>query len=294
MLESDIETLFEFQNDLSSAWKTGGRWDPRDPQAFREKQLENLAMKPELGAFFVVLEGDTTVGSVGYFTRGNGLELMYWLGPDYRGRGLGTSCVRSLLTLMAERFTGEVCAKVVKGNLGSVRVLEKCGFRLAGEGSFYSPFLDKNMPDQLFVRKLEPRQRKSVFTVNLTVRGQNDGIIFALVDGAPFPGREWADFAFDIVWEWTTQAVEITDGQKVRLHFLDGPEYVEASLSGDIVTLDCIRWRKKRIHTTQIPLQDFRLAILDLCEDLLAQAASLELELDDRFRKDAERLRRLL
>ncbi len=57
-------------------------------------------------------------------------EVGYWLGREYWGKGIATEALRQFLQ---EIRTRPLYAHVAKGNLASQRVLEKCGFRVAGE-----------------------------------------------------------------------------------------------------------------------------------------------------------------
>jgi [ribosomal protein S5]-alanine N-acetyltransferase len=57
------------------------------------------------------------------------LWVGYKIAPALWGRGYGTQAVRWLLTDLGERFPGvEALASVDTRNLGSIRLLERCGF----------------------------------------------------------------------------------------------------------------------------------------------------------------------
>ena len=51
--------------------------------------------------------------------------LAYWIGKEHWGRGIATQSLFDFLSLLRER---PVYALVAKHNIGSIRVLEKCGF----------------------------------------------------------------------------------------------------------------------------------------------------------------------
>jgi RimJ/RimL family protein N-acetyltransferase len=60
----------------------------------------------------------------------------YWIGREFWGRGLATQALAELAGLVDAR---PLHAHVVKHNVASIRVLEKCGFaavesRTAGDG----------------------------------------------------------------------------------------------------------------------------------------------------------------
>jgi RimJ/RimL family protein N-acetyltransferase len=61
--------------------------------------------------------------------------VTYWLGREHWGKGIATRALREFLTI--ER-TRPLFGSAAKDNAASVRVLEKCGFRLAGESRGYA------------------------------------------------------------------------------------------------------------------------------------------------------------
>ncbi|MBP8242640.1 MAG: GNAT family N-acetyltransferase, partial [Thermoflexales bacterium] len=57
-------------------------------------------------------------------------EVGYWLGREFWGKGIAT---RALEAFLAIDTTRPLHAFVVHHNLGSIRVLEKCGFVRAAQ-----------------------------------------------------------------------------------------------------------------------------------------------------------------
>jgi len=61
-------------------------------------------------------------------------EVCYYLGKDFWGTGIASRALEALLQLVPAR---PLTARAVKDNVASLRVLEKCGFRVVGsEKSF--------------------------------------------------------------------------------------------------------------------------------------------------------------
>ena len=60
----------------------------------------------------------------------------YWIGKEFWGRGIATAGLALLLNEVSERPIG---ARVAKSNVGSIRVLEKCGFRVSGDDRSTEP-----------------------------------------------------------------------------------------------------------------------------------------------------------
>lgn len=52
-------------------------------------------------------------------------DVGYWIGREHWGKGVATAALASFLTLLEER---PLFAHVAEHNVGSIRVLEKCGF----------------------------------------------------------------------------------------------------------------------------------------------------------------------
>ena len=61
----------------------------------------------------------------------NAGEIMFWLAPNARGRGIATSATRLLCTWAFDKLDlGRVTAKVLKDNDRSHKVLERLGFQV--------------------------------------------------------------------------------------------------------------------------------------------------------------------
>ena len=69
------------------------------------------------------------VGTIGSFRIDGELEVTYWVDRAHWGRGIATAALEILLTETAER---PVFARAASDNVGSLRVLEKAGFRRVG------------------------------------------------------------------------------------------------------------------------------------------------------------------
>lgn len=77
-----------------------------------------------------ILVADEVAGHIASFVMDGTLEVTYWLDREYWGSGVGTTALQLFLSLMTSR---PLHARAAKDNLGSIRILEKCGFELIGE-----------------------------------------------------------------------------------------------------------------------------------------------------------------
>ena len=126
--EDDLPILFEHQRDPAAVAMAGV--PSRDRQAFLEHWRRILA-DGSLMARTVVVDG-RVAGNVVAFADDDGRRLIgYWLGREHWGMGVGTGAVAAFLRLETTR---PLYARVVAENRGSIRILERSGFRVVGRG----------------------------------------------------------------------------------------------------------------------------------------------------------------
>jgi RimJ/RimL family protein N-acetyltransferase len=104
---------------------------PRDEEAFMVHWKTRILGDETVMARTVLVEGRVAGNVVSFpspVTRRR--EVGYWIGRQFWGRGVATSALRRFLD---EERTRPLYAGVVKRNVGSIRVLEKCGFRVVDE-----------------------------------------------------------------------------------------------------------------------------------------------------------------
>ncbi|SON55343.1 putative acetyltransferase [Hartmannibacter diazotrophicus] len=84
--------------------------------------------------FFGLHNGFALVGVVCAREEGTDIEVGYWIGHDYRGKGYATEALRGLLHwLKADAPRAPIHAECSPDNLASSHVLEKCGFARTDE-----------------------------------------------------------------------------------------------------------------------------------------------------------------
>jgi RimJ/RimL family protein N-acetyltransferase len=74
----------------------------------------------------IVAEG-AVAGNIGSWVAGEERLVGYWVGREWWGRGIATAALREFVGQVRTR---PLRAYVAKHNVGSIRVLEKCGFVL--------------------------------------------------------------------------------------------------------------------------------------------------------------------
>ncbi len=77
----------------------------------------------------ILFDGQVAGNIVGWESSGE-WEVGYWIGKEYWGKGIATKALVLFLDLVKTR---PLYAHVVKHNIASRRVLEKCGFKVTVE-----------------------------------------------------------------------------------------------------------------------------------------------------------------
>ena len=120
--DRDLDAFFEHQADPVAVEMAA--FPARDEDQFAAHWAKVRADDANV-VRTIVAEGEVA-GHIGSWQDG-GLQLLgYWVGREYWGRGVAT---RALALLVDEVSTRPLYAHVAAHNVGSIRVLEKCGFR---------------------------------------------------------------------------------------------------------------------------------------------------------------------
>jgi RimJ/RimL family protein N-acetyltransferase len=128
--ETDLPVFFEFQRD--SVANEMAAFPARDRETFMEHWTTNVLGDDTAGKRTILLDGEI-VGNILNWPDGGDTLVGYWIGREHWGKGIAT---RALTLLLTEVDTRPLHAHVARHNAGSIRVLEKCGFRIVGEQTF--------------------------------------------------------------------------------------------------------------------------------------------------------------
>jgi RimJ/RimL family protein N-acetyltransferase len=125
--------------------------EPSDLEAFYQQQLDPEAIR--MAAFVAEDRKDKTVfqahwtkilqssqninrtivadgkvaGYIACYPDGDHLEVTYWIGREFWGKGFATEALKRMLKLVSER---PIFARAAADNIGSIRVLQKCDFKI--------------------------------------------------------------------------------------------------------------------------------------------------------------------
>ena len=136
VVQADVPIFFEQQLDPeANRMAAFTAKDPTDRTAFTAKWSRIL--RDPSGIVKTVLYGGDVVGYVTLW-RDDELdapEVSYWIGRRYWGNGIATAALTAFLTELHQR---PLYGRAAADNVGSIRVLEKCGFVPIRRGEGYS------------------------------------------------------------------------------------------------------------------------------------------------------------
>lgn len=146
--DSDLSIFFEQEQDPDArhmaAFTTA---DPTNRTAFLA-HWKRVRSDDTMAPRTIIWDGQVA-GHLGSWIEAEGgadptRELGYWLGKPFWGKGIAT---RALTLFLRELPLRPLYAHAAKDNLGSIRVLEKCGFIKIGEDMYYAHARGAEIPE---------------------------------------------------------------------------------------------------------------------------------------------------
>ena len=126
---SDLDTLFTFQLDPDANYLAAfTAKDPTDKAAYLQKYTRFLD-DPTINGMTILVD-DIIAGSLAKFEIEGEAGITYWIDKRFWGQGIATQALAYFLTVENAR---PIFAHVAFDNLGSQRVLERCGFVRIGQ-----------------------------------------------------------------------------------------------------------------------------------------------------------------
>jgi RimJ/RimL family protein N-acetyltransferase len=120
---ADLPIFYQHQHDPEAADMAGfpsREWEPFI--AHWNKILLNDSILKKT----IIVDGEVA-GNIVSFVQEGEREVGYWIGREHWGKGVATQALRQFLDLVKER---PLYAHVAKHNAASLRVLQKCGFKM--------------------------------------------------------------------------------------------------------------------------------------------------------------------
>ncbi|HEY4360551.1 MAG TPA: GNAT family N-acetyltransferase [Bryobacteraceae bacterium] len=127
--DADLPLFFDHWRDPEAAHRAAflGR-DPQDRALF-DQHWKKIRADPDNVLRTIVFENQV-IGSVSKYVLFGQPEITYGIAREHWGRGLATAALQEFLRQFKTR---PLHAHAAKDNVASLRVLEKCGFKITGE-----------------------------------------------------------------------------------------------------------------------------------------------------------------
>lgn len=134
--EADLLVFFEHQLDAdANRMAAFSAEDPADRDAFMAKWMMILGDEA-IPIKTIVFDGQVAGHVLRWMDAELGKpEVSYWLGKEFWGQGIATRALAMFLEHVRER---PIYGRAAKDNVGSLRVLEKCGFVMQGAGKGFA------------------------------------------------------------------------------------------------------------------------------------------------------------
>lgn len=146
--QSDLELLFQFQLDEEAIFLAAFTpKDSTDKKAYFEKFIRLLA-DPAINNQTILVD-ENVVGSIAKFEIAGDAEITYWIDRNFWGKGIATAALKNFLTIENSR---PIFGRAAFDNVGSQKVLEKCGFVKIGTDKGFANARQKEIEE--FIYKL--------------------------------------------------------------------------------------------------------------------------------------------
>jgi len=130
--ESELPILFEQQLDPEATAMAA--FPSREHDAFMAHWKKIMAYEKNL--IKTILRDGQVAGYILSWEMEGEREVGYWIGKEFWGKGIMTQALAEYVSIVKTR---PLMAHVARHNIGSRRVLEKCGFKVIGDDRYTNP-----------------------------------------------------------------------------------------------------------------------------------------------------------
>jgi RimJ/RimL family protein N-acetyltransferase len=149
VLDDDVPVFFEQQLDpVANDMAAFTVQNPADREAFMAKWSR---IRVDDGTTIRTIVADGEVAGNVMLWRDEELdapEVSYWIGREFWGRGFATLALAAFLEIVRRR---PLYGRAAKSNVGSIRVLEKCGFELVREDRGFANARGEEIDELVFL-----------------------------------------------------------------------------------------------------------------------------------------------
>ena len=144
--DRDLDALFEQMRDPEAVRMAAFTHQDPDDRASFDAQMARIRADPGTTNRVIIRDGQAA-GMVASFQLEGETEVTYWVDRSLWGQGVATEALRLLLDEVKVR---PVHARAASDNLGSLRVLEKAGFRIIGTNRDFAQARGTEIEETIF------------------------------------------------------------------------------------------------------------------------------------------------
>ena len=143
---ADLPIFFEQERDPVAIYMAAfTAKDPNDRAAF-DAHWRKIMNDESIINKTILVDGQVA-GNIATFVMFDEREVSYWLDQRYWGKGFAT---RALTIFLSQVPMRPLYARAAKDNIGSIRVLQKCGFVITGEDKGFANARGQEIEEYIF------------------------------------------------------------------------------------------------------------------------------------------------
>lgn len=132
--DGDLDAVFEQMRDPESAWMAAfTSKEPLTREVF-DAHRARIAARTDVTERAILSDG-VFAGTIASFVQEGDTELTYWIDRSLWGRGIASEALAQFLRIVTVR---PLHGRAASDNLGSLRVMQKAGFRVVGTDTGYA------------------------------------------------------------------------------------------------------------------------------------------------------------
>jgi ribosomal-protein-alanine N-acetyltransferase len=143
---ADLEIFFQFQLDPEAIHLAAFIAKDSDNKAAYIEKYSKFLTDPTINMKTITLDG-AIVGSIAKFMMFDEAEITYWVDRKYWGKGIGAGALKIFLETETTR---PIYGRAAFDNIGSQRVLEKCGFIKVGEDKGFANARQEEIAEYIY------------------------------------------------------------------------------------------------------------------------------------------------
>lgn len=133
--DADLDALFDQMRDPEAVWMAAFTPDDPDDRTAFDAHMAKVRSSPDTTLRAITCDG-RLVGSVASFVFDGETDVTYWIDRAAWGHGIASRALELLMDLVPIR---PLHARAASDNIGSLRVLQKSGFKIIGTENSFAP-----------------------------------------------------------------------------------------------------------------------------------------------------------